>query len=216
MKNPAEAGAVAPLVTRAAIAEHVGRLGREIAADHPDGVVLVGVLKGALIFLSDLVRAIPPPTPVVVDFLALTRYAPDSGRVRLLQDLDLDVTGRDVVLVEDLVDTGLTLAYLLSHVRDRGARRVEVCTLLDRPARRIVPLDLRYVGEEIPDVFALGYGLHVADLYRNLPEVVQADPDVIGTDPGAYVPALYGGALAPEGADGTTGGRWYLRPTKEA
>jgi hypoxanthine phosphoribosyltransferase len=195
--SPAGDGAAAPLVTRATIADHVRRLGREIATDHPDGVVLVGVLKGALIFLSDLVRAIPPPTPVLVDFLALTRYAPDSGRVRLLQDLDLDVTGRDVVLVEDLVDTGLTLAYLLAHVRDRGARRVDVCTLLDRPARRIVPLELRYVGEEIPDVFALGYGLHVADLYRNVPEVVQGDPDIIGSDPGAYVADLYGSGHRP-------------------
>jgi hypoxanthine phosphoribosyltransferase len=180
------------LVNRAAIASHVRRLGREIAAEHPDGVVLVGVLKGSLIFLADLVRAIPPPTPVVIDFLALTRYAPDSGRVRLLQDLDLDVTDRDVVLVEDLVDTGLTLSYLLGHVKERGARRVDVCTLLDRPARRIVPLELRYVGQEIPDVFALGYGLHVADLYRNLPEIVEADAGVIRDDPAAYVSDLYG------------------------
>jgi hypoxanthine phosphoribosyltransferase len=186
-------GAAEPvLVERSAIASHVRRLGGEIAADHAEGVVLVGVLKGALIFFADLARAIPPPTPVTIDFLALTRYAPDSGRVRLLQDLALDVSGRDVVLVEDLVDTGLTLGYLLSHIRERGARRVDVCTLLDRPARRIVPLDLRYVGQEIPDVFALGYGLHVADLYRNLPEIVQADPEVIRVDPAAYVAELYG------------------------
>jgi hypoxanthine phosphoribosyltransferase len=180
------------LVGRAAIRRHVRRLGREIAADHPDGVVLVGVLKGALIFLADLSRAIPPTTPVEIDFLALTRYAPDSGRVRLLQDLATDVSGRDVVLVEDLVDTGLTLSYLMAHVRERGARRVEVCTLLDRPARRIVPLDLRYVGQEIPDVFALGYGLHVADHYRNLPEIVEADATLIQADPAAYVSVLYG------------------------
>ena len=180
------------LVGRAAIARHVRRLGREIAADHPDGVVLVGVLKGSLIFLADLARAVPPTTPLMIDFLALTRYAPDSGRVRLLQDLVLDVSGRDVVLVEDLVDTGLTLSYLLNHVRERGARRVEVCTLLDRTARRIVPLELRYVGQQIPDVFALGYGLHVADLYRNLPEIVEADATVIRDDPAAYVSDLYG------------------------
>jgi hypoxanthine phosphoribosyltransferase len=182
----------AVLVSRADIARHVERLGSEIAADHPDGVVLVGVLKGALLFLSDLARAIPTTTPVTIDFLALTRYAPDSGRVRLLQDLDLDVTGRDVVLVEDLVDTGLTLSYLIGHLHSRGARRVEVCTLLDRPARRIVPLELRYVGLEIPDVFALGYGLHVADLYRNLPEIVEADAALVREEPGAFVPALYG------------------------
>ena len=173
------------------LAARVAGLAARIAADHPDGVVLVGVLKGALVFLADLARAIRG-VDVQLDFLAISRYAPDSGRVRILQDLELDVAGRDVVLVEDLVDTGLTLAYLLQHVRDRGPRRVEVCALLDRAARRIVPLDVRYVGVEVAgDAFVLGYGLHYAERYRNLPVVVEADRAAVAADPDAYL-ALYG------------------------
>ena len=169
----------------------VRRLAGEIVADHPDGVVLIGVLKGALVFLADLVRAVEG-IDVLVDFLAISRYAPDSGRVRILKDLDIDVAGRDVVLVEDLVDTGLTLAYLLEHVRGRSPRRLEVCTLLDRAERRIVPLPVRYVGTEVPgDAFVLGYGLHVGDRYRNLPVVVRADPAALTVDPDAYL-SLYG------------------------
>jgi hypoxanthine phosphoribosyltransferase len=181
----------AVLLDRAALGDIVRRLADEITADHPEGVVLVGVLKGAMIFLSDLARAITD-IDVTVDFLAISRYAPDSGRVRILKDLDLEVAGRDVVLVEDMVDTGLTLAYLLGHLRELGPRRVEVCTLLDRPVRRIVPLRARYVGEEIPDVFVLGYGLHFADLYRNVPYVVDADRSVVSARPDAYVAELYG------------------------
>ncbi len=174
-----------------AIGEHIARLGDEIARDHPDGVVLVGVLKGALIFLADLARAVPE-IAVSLDFIAISRYAPDSGRVRITQDLEHDITGLDVVLVEDLVDTGLTLAYLLRLLEERGARRVRICALLDRPARRIVPLEVHYRGLEIPDVYVLGYGLHHKDLYRNLPEVYEADRTVVSRDPGAYVAELYG------------------------
>lgn len=184
------------LVDQHAIAAHVDRIAARIADDHPDGVVLVGVLKGALIFLADLARAITG-IEVAVDFLAISRYAPDSGRVRILKDLQIDVEGRDVVLVEDLVDTGLTLAYLLSHVRERAPRSLDVCTLLDRPVRRIVPLTVRYVGEEIADVFVLGYGLHHADLYRNVPYIVEADRSVVLDRPAAYVDALYGTGAAP-------------------
>jgi hypoxanthine phosphoribosyltransferase len=135
----------------------------------------------------------------VIDFLAISRYAPDSGRVRLLKDLDVDVTDRDVVLVEDLVDTGLTLAYLVQHVTERGARRVEICTLLDRSARRIVPLPLRYVGEEVPgDAYLLGYGLHHRERYRNLRVVVRGDRSELAAHPDAYLD-LYG-ARAGDGA----------------
>jgi hypoxanthine phosphoribosyltransferase len=182
--------APATLLDEAAIQDCVARVAGEIAADHPDGVILVGVLKGALIFLADLARALSD-IEVAVDFIAISRYAPDSGRVRILHDVGLDLTGRDVVLVEDLVDTGLTIAYLLDHLRARGPRELDVCALLDRSARRIVPLHVRYVGAVIPDVFVLGYGLHLADLYRNLPRVVEADRHVVQHDPGAYVGALY-------------------------
>jgi hypoxanthine phosphoribosyltransferase len=184
-------GAPTTLLDETAIRECVTRVAAEIAADHPDGVVLVGVLKGALIFLADLARALTT-IEVAVDFIAISRYAPDSGRVRILHDVDLDLTGRDVILVEDLVDTGLTIAYLLDHLRARGPRELDVCALLDRTARRIVPLQVRYVGSSLPDVFVLGYGLHLADLYRNVPRVVEADRSVVQHDPGAYVAALYG------------------------
>jgi hypoxanthine phosphoribosyltransferase len=163
----------------------VARVARQIEADHPDGVVLVGVLKGALLFAADLVRAIQQ-IDVLVDFLAISRFAPDSGRVRIVQDVTLDLAGRDVVLVEDLVDTGLTMAYLVEYVQRLGARRVELCTLLDRPARRIVPVQPRYVGVVISDVFVLGNGLHHRDRYRNLPVILEADRDTVAADPDAY------------------------------
>jgi hypoxanthine phosphoribosyltransferase len=183
------------LLDRRAIAARVERIAKRITADHPEGVVLVGVLKGALVFLADLARAITD-IEVTVDFLSISRYAPDSGRVRILKDLDIDVEGRDVVLVEDLVDTGLTLAYLLSHVRERAPRSLDVCTLLDRSVRRIVPLTARYVGEELDDVFVLGYGLHYVDLYRNVPYIVEADRRAVLDRPAAYVDVLYGGGAA--------------------
>jgi len=193
------------LLDEGALRERVTALAAQIAADHPDGVVLVGVLKGALVFLADLARAIRD-VDVELDFLAISRYAPDSGRVRILQDLALDVAGRDVVLVEDLIDTGLTLAYLLGHVRDRGPRRVEVCALLDRAERRIVPLDVRYVGIEVPgDAFLLGYGLHFAERYRNLPVVVAVDPAAVRADPDAYLGIYQDSWSAP--SDGAAGAR---------
>lgn len=187
------------LLDRDALAEHVQALAGRIAADHPDGVVLVGVLKGALVFLADLARAIRT-IDVQVDFLAISRYAPDSGRVRILQDLAIDVAGRDVVLVEDLIDTGLTVAYLRQHVGERGPRRLEVCALLDRVERRIVPLDVRYVGIEVPgDAFLIGYGLHHAERYRNLPVVLTVDRAAVVADPDAYLD-LYTAADPPPAA----------------
>ncbi len=188
-----------------AVAAQVRRLGAEIAADHPDGVVLVGVLKGALIFVADLARAIHG-IPVEVDFMSISRFAPDSGRVKILHDLSTDIGGRDVVVVEDMVDTGLTLAYLMGQLGGRGPRRLSACTLLDRPTRRIVPHELRYRGVELRDEFVLGYGLHARDLYRNLPFVAVGDRDVVGETPDAYVAQLYSEGGAPEvGSRVTTG-----------
>jgi hypoxanthine phosphoribosyltransferase len=179
------------VLDREMLADHVRRLGEEIAHDHPDGVVLVGVLKGALIFLADLCRAVVD-VPVEVDFVAISRFAPDSGRVRLLQDLQIDVSGRDVVLVEDIVDTGLTVAHLVGRLEARGARRVSVCALLDRVVRRIVPQPVRYRGIDLGDEFVLGYGLHHRDLYRNVPYVVAGERDRVLRRPDVYVEALYG------------------------
>ena len=186
------------LLTREQLTSAVARLAREIADDHPHGVVLVGVLKGALIFLADLARAIEG-IPVWIDFIAISRFAPDSGRVRILKDVDIDLSDRDVVIVEDMVDTGLTATFLRSQIEERGARRVEMCTLLDRPVRRIVPLDVRYRGVEIPNIFVLGYGLHVAELYRNLDEVFAVDRQAVHVDPEAYVDALYHGVTSGPG-----------------
>jgi hypoxanthine phosphoribosyltransferase len=169
------------------------RIGEEIALDHPDGVVLVGVLKGALLFLADLARAIPD-VPVEVDFIAISRFAPDSGRVRITQDVQIDVGGRDVVIVEDIVDTGLTLSYLSAQLAARGPRRLDVCALLDRTSRRIVPETVRYRGVVLDDGFVLGYGLHYHDLYRNLPFVAVGDRDSVREQPDVYVSELYRGA----------------------
>jgi hypoxanthine phosphoribosyltransferase len=177
----------------------VQRLGKEIAADHPDGVLLIGVLKGALIFLADLARAIPG-IAVEVDFMSISRFAPDSGRVRILHDVEQDITGRDVVIVEDMVDTGLTLAYLRGQLAARQPRRISACTLLDRPARRIVPEEVEYCGLALVDEYVLGYGLHVRDLYRNVPYVVTADRDTLVSRPDAYVADLYGTGRSGQGS----------------
>jgi len=179
------------LLDRTAIRNTVERLGAEIAADHPEGVVLVGVLKGASILLADLARAVRG-TAVAVTCMSISRFAPDSGRVRILHDVDLDLTGSDVVLVEDLVDTGLTADFLVRSLREREARRVAVCALLDRSVRRIVPLEIAYRGIEVDASFIVGYGLHVRDRYRNLPDIHVVDRDVVLADPDAYTAVLYG------------------------
>lgn len=173
----------------------VRRLGAEIASDHPDGVVLVGVLKGALLFTADLARAIEDPR-LEVEFMEISRFAPDSGRVRILHDITIDIAGRDVVVVEDIVDTGLTLTYLLGQLTTRMPRTLSACTLLDRPLRRIVPLDVRYRGLVLRDEYVLGYGLHFRDLYRNLPYVIRAERDVLAEHPDAYVEGAYGASPA--------------------
>jgi hypoxanthine phosphoribosyltransferase len=169
----------------------VRRLAGEISGSYDDGVVLVAVLKGSVPFLADMIRALT--VAPLVDFMAISSYAPDSGRVRILKDLDLDVGGRDVVLVEDIVDTGLTLTYLLGQLRSRQARSVEACALLDKAARRIVPTPLGFRGFEIGDEFALGYGLDYGGRYRNLDRVVAGDLGVLRSDPDAYVGHLYTG-----------------------
>jgi hypoxanthine phosphoribosyltransferase len=151
----------------------VAELGAEVSRDYAGrDLVLVGVLKGAVFFLSDLMRAID--VPVEVDFMAVASYGSatkSSGVVRILKDLDAAIEGRDVLIVEDIVDSGLTLQYLLRNLGARNPRTLEVCALLVKPARRKVELPCRYVGFEIPNVFAIGYGLDHAERYRNLPYV---------------------------------------------
>lgn len=179
------------LAGAAEIADAVGRIGRQIAADHPDGAVLVGVLKGSLCFLADLARA--TPAPVSVDFLAISSYGSGGGRVQIVKDLDGDICDRRVVLVEDIVDTGLTCNYVLGELRRRSPASVDACTLLDRPARRILPVPLRYVGFRIPDEYVIGYGLDWAGRYRNAPDLHAADLAALEAQPDAYVAAVFGG-----------------------
>ncbi len=165
------------------------RVAADISQAHENGLVLVAVLKGSLPFLADMARALT--VVPVFDFMAISAYAPDTGRVRIVKDLDMDVSGRDVVLVEDIIDTGLTLHYLLAELGRRGARSIEACALLDRTCRRIIPVPVRYAAFEIGDEFVLGYGLDFAQRYRNLDRVVVGELGVLQEDPDAYVPFLY-------------------------
>ena len=149
----------------------------ELAAELVDWVdadtVVVGVLKGCLPFMADLVRRFP--VPVEVDFLALSPFAPDSGRVRLTHDLSIDVTGREVLLVEGVVDTGFRLDYLRRHLVAHAAVGVRVCTLFDRVDRRVLPMELDYVGFDTGATFLVGFGLDHRGEFRNLPSVVEVD-----------------------------------------
>ena len=135
--------------------------------------VVVGVLKGCLPFMADLVRRFT--VPVEIDFLALSTFLPDSGRVRLTRDLSIDVTGRDVLLVEGVVDTGFRLDYLRRHLASHGAAEVRVCTLFDRADRRVLPIDLDHVGFDTGATFLVGFGLDHRGEFRNLPAVVEVD-----------------------------------------
>ncbi len=170
---PSEPGLGEVLVSAEDLQRRVVELGEEISRDYAGRrLLLVGVLKGAVFFLSDLMRYID--VPVEVDFMAVASYGSatdSSGVVRILKDLDAPIEGRDVLIVEDIVDSGLTLQYLLRNLGSRGPRTLEVCALLTKPERRKVDLPTRYVGFEIPDRFVVGYGLDYAEQHRNLPFV---------------------------------------------
>ena len=161
------------LVSADQLQRRVSELGAEISRDYADrSLLLVGVLKGAVFFLSDLMRFIE--IPVEVDFMAVASYGSatdSSGVVRILKDLDVAIEDRDVLIVEDIVDSGLTLQYLIRNLGSRNPRTLEVCALLTKPERRKVDLPTRYVGFEIPDRFVVGYGLDHAERHRNLPYV---------------------------------------------
>ncbi len=162
--------------------ERIAELGKEITSDYADRPpLLVGVLKGAFMFMSDLSRAID--LPVEFDFMAVSSYGSatrTSGVVRIIKDLDLDLTDRDVLIVEDIVDSGLTLAYLRKNLAARGPRSLEVCALLVKEGLQKVELDLRYVGFSIPPAFVVGYGLDVGERYRNLAAIYE----YLGAQPG--------------------------------
>lgn len=155
-----------------ALRQRVRELGAEISRDYGGrNPVLVSVLKGSFVFLADLAREIT--VPVAVDFMAITRYGAGrrGGAVRIEKDLDLVIAGRDVLVIEDIVDTGLTLGYLMKNLGARDPATLAVCTLLDRRARRLTKLPLRYIGFEVPDRFLVGYGLDHRELWRNLPHL---------------------------------------------
>jgi hypoxanthine phosphoribosyltransferase len=161
------------LISEQELRRRVAELGEQISRDYAGRtLLLVGVLKGAVFFLSDLMRYID--IPVEVDFMAVASYGSatdSSGVVRILKDLDAAIEGRDVLIVEDIVDSGLTLQYLLRNLGSRNPASLEVCALLTKPSRRKVELPSRYVGFQIPDRFVVGYGLDYGELYRNLPFV---------------------------------------------
>jgi hypoxanthine phosphoribosyltransferase len=170
------------IVTRDDLQARIVELGREITVDYTGSrPLLVGVLKGAFMFMSDLARAID--LPVEFDFMAVSSYGSatkTSGVVRIVKDLDLDLTDRRVILVEDIVDSGLTLNYLLKNLRGRGPATLDVCALVLKEGAQKVEPELRYVGFRIPDEFVVGYGLDVAECYRNLPAIHAYDASAAG------------------------------------
>jgi hypoxanthine phosphoribosyltransferase len=161
------------LIDAATLSARVAELGREISADYAGrDLLLVGVLKGAVFFMADLMRHLT--VACEIDFMAISSYGAStdsSGVVRILKDLDINIEGRDVLVVEDIIDSGLTLSYLMRNLESREPATLEICALLTKPDRREIDVPVRYVGFEIPNRFVIGYGLDFAERYRNLPYV---------------------------------------------
>jgi hypoxanthine phosphoribosyltransferase len=183
------------LFGREDIRRRIEELGRDITVDYQGRApVLISVLKGGSMFLADLMRRVH--LPIAIDYMSISRYegmSESMGRVRIVKDLELDIGGRDVLIVEDIVDTGLTLSYLITVLESRQPASVEVCTLLDKSVRRITPLPIRYVGFDCPDVFVVGYGLDFQERYRNLPDILAVQElSALSADPDLLVPYLTG------------------------
>jgi len=154
------------------IQARVRELGSEIDRDYPDGVHLIAILKGACFFLADLARAVTRPAKI--DFIGISSYGKgktSSGEVKLTKDLDLSIEGADVLIVEDIIDSGITLNYLVHVLDQRRPRSLRIAALLDKPSRRLRPVEAAYVGFVIPDEFVVGYGLDFAEMFRNVPDV---------------------------------------------
>ena len=170
------------LITREVIQQRIVEMGREIAAVYQDCLpLLVGVLKGCILFMSDLVKQIE--IPLEMDFIGLMSYGGmhrPSGAARITKDLDCVIEGRDVLLVEGIIDTGMTAGYLLRNLEARQPRSIRVCTLLDKEARRIVKIPIAFRGFNIPDRFVVGYGLDFRQLYRNLPYIGVLSDEITG------------------------------------
>lgn len=168
------------ILTEEQIGEKIAEMGAMISADYADeSVLLVAVLRGAALFVADLARSIS--SPVELDFMAVSSYGSStksSGVVRIIKDLDETIEDRNVLVVEDILDTGLTLKYLLKNLASRKPKSLEVATLLSKTGKQRVPIDCKYVGFEIPDEFVIGYGLDFAERYRNLPYIGILKPEV--------------------------------------
>ena len=181
------------LIERSSLQARIGELATELdeAFDASSEPLFVSILKGSTLFMADLVRAME--TSVAVDFLSISSYAGGRGGVvRIVKDLDQSVEGRDVVIVEDIVDTGLTLNYLRQTLAQRGATSLRTVSLLDKAVRRIIPVSVEMVGFEIPDVFVVGYGLDFQGLYRNVPDILAVrDIARLANDPTALVGSLF-------------------------
>ena len=169
------------LIDEERLRSRVAELGDEVSADYAGrDLLLIGVLKGAVFFMADLMRHLT--VTCEVDFMAISSYGAatdSSGVVRILKDLDINIAGRDVLVVEDIIDSGLTLSYLMRNLEAREPASLEICALLTKPERREIDVPVRYVGFEIPNRFVIGYGLDFAERYRNLPYVGVLDPDLI-------------------------------------
>jgi hypoxanthine phosphoribosyltransferase len=170
------------LLTEEQIQQRVAELGAQLTVDYAGREpVLISVLKGSIVFLADLVRGME--LPLSIDIMEVSSYGAateSSGQVRILKDLSNPIEGRDVIVVEDIIDTGLTLNYLLRYLREKGPASLRICCLLDKPARRLTEIDIEYVGFTIPDRFVVGYGLDYGERYRNLPYVGVLRPSVYG------------------------------------
>ncbi|NLV75596.1 MAG: hypoxanthine phosphoribosyltransferase [Tissierellia bacterium] len=168
------------LVTEEEIEARVKELGKQITEDYRGkNLMLVGILKGAVIFMADLAKSIE--IPILMDFMAVSSYGKSStstGIVRIIKDLDCSIEDKDILIVEDIIDTGLTLSYLTDNLNKRGAKSVKICTLLDKPDRRKAQVPVDYRGFIIPDEFVVGYGLDYAEQYRNLPFVAALKEEV--------------------------------------
>ena len=162
-----------PVLTKEEIDAQVSHIAQVISADYKDGeLILIGILKGAFIFLSDLIRRLT--IPVKVDFMCVSSYGggtSSSGRIKLSKDVDIDIKNKDVLIVEDIVDTGLTLSHLVDYLQSSGAASVRICTLIDKRERRETDVKVDYACHTVDKGFLVGYGLDYAEFYRNLPEV---------------------------------------------
>jgi hypoxanthine phosphoribosyltransferase len=170
--------ALRTLISAEQIRERVRSMGEQIDADYPEGpLYLISILKGSFVFLADLIRTLNRHT-VRVEFMGISSYGSgktSSGQVKVTRDLDLNIEGQHVLIVEDIIDSGVTLSYLTRVLAQRRPRSLEIATLLDKPERRIQPVDVKYVGFAIPDEFVVGYGLDYAEDYRNLSEICVLD-----------------------------------------